>query len=79
MVRSRSSSHVPSVGVFAIVLPGRAIARDEDASGPSLTVYSSADPAEFDPQQFIAQLASFSNVEQGIKMNQAGSSGHLYV
>jgi hypothetical protein len=31
-------------------------AADEPAEGPSLTVYSSADPAGFDPQQFVAQM-----------------------
>ncbi len=39
---------------FALPAPG-ALAGPDDAEGPSLTVYSSADPAGFDPQQFVAQ------------------------
>ena len=36
-----------------LLVPMAAWAADED--GPSVTIYSSADPAGFDPQQFIAQ------------------------
>jgi hypothetical protein len=36
-----------------LVLPMAAWAADDD--GPAVTIYSSADPAGFDPQQFIAQ------------------------
>src|SRR5438874_9318166 len=43
--------------LLALAVPaGRAFADPPDgAEGPSLTVYSSADPAGFDPQQFVAQ------------------------
>jgi hypothetical protein len=36
-------------------MAGRAGGADGDDAGPALTIYSSADPAGFDPQQFIAQ------------------------
>src|SRR5262245_7455373 len=35
--------------------PGSAAAAPAEDEGPAVTVYSSADPAGFDPQQFIAQ------------------------
>jgi hypothetical protein len=42
--------------IGSILLLGSASLRAEDADeGPAITVYSSADPAGFDPQQFIAQ------------------------
>jgi len=37
------------------VLAGSGLAQDAKDEGPSVTVYSSADPAGFDPQQFLAQ------------------------
>ena len=40
--------------VFALI----AVAQTASAEGPSLTVYSSADPAGFDPQRFIAQASA---------------------
>jgi hypothetical protein len=42
----------PAVLLSVSMAPARA---EEPAEGPSLTVYSSADPAGFDPQQFVAQ------------------------
>ena len=36
-----------------LLVPMAAWAADDD--GPAVTIYSSADPAGFDPQQFIAQ------------------------
>lgn len=40
--------------VIAMLIPAPP-ARAEEGAGPAVTVYSSADPAGFDPQQFIAQ------------------------
>jgi len=43
-----------AVATFAVLaLSGATLAADDD--GPAITIYSSADPAGFDPQQFIAQ------------------------
>ncbi len=39
----------------ALCLPGAPASAGDEPEGPSLTVYSSADPAGFDPQQFVAQ------------------------
>ncbi len=51
-----SRSALAGLGVaFAFGLAGVARAAPEGEEGPSLTVYSSADPAGFDPQQFVAQ------------------------
>jgi len=44
--------NVRSVAAF-VALAAPALAADDD--GPAITIYSSADPAGFDPQQFIAQ------------------------
>ncbi|MBX3394896.1 MAG: DUF4139 domain-containing protein [Phycisphaerae bacterium] len=41
--------------IFASLVTAAAVVSAEDADGPAVTVYSSADPAGFDPQQFIAQ------------------------
>jgi hypothetical protein len=43
-----------SLAVVA-VLAAASAARSADDEGPAVTIYSSADPAGFDPQQFIAQ------------------------
>ncbi|MBN8549204.1 MAG: DUF4139 domain-containing protein [Deltaproteobacteria bacterium] len=42
-----------TVALFSLALIG--VAKAEDSTGTALTVYSSADPASFDPQQFISQ------------------------
>jgi hypothetical protein len=44
----------PAAAIALLLTPFAAHAAPSD-EGPSLTVYSSADPAGFDPQQFIAQ------------------------
>ena len=50
-----------SIGLSALaLLPGIALPRgvsaaEQEAEGPAVTVYSTADPAGFDPQRFIAQ------------------------
>jgi hypothetical protein len=48
---SRFRNVLSVVGVAALVAP----AAGADDEGPAVTIYSSADPAGFDPQQFIAQ------------------------
>ena len=43
-----------AVATFTLLaLSGASLAADDD--GPAITIYSSADPAGFDPQQFITQ------------------------
>jgi hypothetical protein len=52
---STSRSCIPAAIVAAwLAVPAAPVRADEPAEGPSLTVYSSADPAGFDPQQFVA-------------------------
>lgn len=56
MIRNRLFGLISGVAFStAICLSGvnKAVAADDE--GPAVTVYSSADPAGFDPQQFIAQ------------------------
>jgi hypothetical protein len=48
-MRSRSRLTVAAL----LLVPAVALAADDE--GPAVTIYSSADPAGFDPQQFIAQ------------------------
>jgi len=67
MQLNSSSNHVFRLAAFGTLLlsgvalpaaPNHALARqpsDAEPDGPSVTVYSTADPAGFDPQQFIAQ------------------------
>lgn len=56
---SRSPSRPRSVAVVAAALAISAVAHAQEAptgdDGPSVTVYSSADPGGFDPTQFVAQ------------------------
>jgi hypothetical protein len=61
----RRAAAIALVSAFALSLPSSLLARtaesgDQD-SDVSLTVYSTADPAGFDPQQFIAQQRSSGN------------------
>jgi hypothetical protein len=44
-----------AAALFALVAAPRAARAQDAEEGPSLTVYSTADPAGFDPQQFVAQ------------------------
>ncbi len=53
MIRNRLPIFLAAMGLlFTATTPVLAQAQDE---GPSVTIYSSADPAGFDPQRFIAQ------------------------
>ena len=48
--------------LFAGALTTRPLRADEpNTDGPALTVYSTADPASFDPQQFISQQRAGAN------------------
>src|ERR1044071_1209086 len=51
-IEIRSSRPARAAFAFALVAASAAYADDD---GPAVTIYSSADPAGFDPQQFIAQ------------------------
>ncbi|MCG3135533.1 MAG: hypothetical protein HMLKMBBP_03232 [Planctomycetes bacterium] len=59
MTMSRRSGRVSMVLMVGAAVAAGAVApreaRAEDEDGTSLTVYSSADPAGFDPQQFVTQ------------------------
>jgi hypothetical protein len=46
---------VPAFGLALAAAAARPALADEPEAGTSLTVYSSADPAGFDPQRFVAQ------------------------
>ncbi len=52
-------SRLKNVRSAAVVLALTAPAFAGDDDGPAVTVYSSADPAGFDPQQFIAQQQGY--------------------
>jgi hypothetical protein len=54
-VRTPRFSILAAIPVVLLSLPAAPARGEEPAEGPSLTVYSSADPAGFDPQQFVAQ------------------------
>lgn len=55
MAQSNYGSFATTILLIAITATFPAQTSANDADGPSITVYSSADPAGFDPQQFIAQ------------------------
>jgi hypothetical protein len=57
-VKKHRFGKVVAFGVLALlctVAPAQTTGREGEDDGPALTVYSTADPAGFDPQRFIAQ------------------------
>ena len=56
----------------AMTIHPAAIALAQDDEGPSVTVYSSADASEFDPQRFIAQQRMGADDDAGCDPDRTG-------